>query len=177
MKHIALILIALALVTLTASAQTAVTTTLSSTVTAYADGDIILGAALISTPVPIFGDSPEGYIIGNDCVVDSIFTGTIEFMALSDTVGVLQTLAADNAAFVMTAGVKAKYIGSTTISFTAGATSSYGTSQWIHKYRLTAASKAQKKMYWLAIARSAWTYKQACVLQFTAWFEPDKVSE
>jgi len=167
MKRTAFILIALALVTFTASAQNPASITLSSTVTAYADGDKI-GTALFVTNVNMYGDDYTGFIESIDATVDSVFTGAIEFMALWDTTGVMQYLAADNAAFVLTSGIRAKRIGSITVNFTNGTTYSYGNSgSWFKKYRLNAA----KKIYWIPIARSAYTYKQSGTIQLTPWYE------
>lgn len=161
-----ILLIALALVSIDAMAQNPANITLSSTVTAYAADDRI-GSALIVTPVNVFRETPEGYVMNLDATVDSVFTGSIEFFALFDTAGVMQYIANDNAKFVLTSGIKAKLIGSKTLSFTDGTTYSYAGDNWFHKYRLTSA----KKIYWIPVARTAYTYKQSGKIEITPWID------
>ncbi len=149
--------------------------TLSSVVAAYAVGDRVASTTankiLLATSIPTW-HNPDcaGEIRNVRLDMDSISTGYFRFYALKDTVGVQAALANDNAAFQFTTAVRTNLIGQGTLTLkTEGTTGvTFADTAYTHTFRLLA---GKSKIYWIVVAASAYTAKQAGTMKLTATTE------
>lgn len=161
------------------------TDTLPAVVAAYADGDMVRGATAnkiilaMEVPNPNPSGTTEGYIMDVTLRMDSanVTGGTFDIYALKDTVGIGKDLALNNVAFEYNDAIDNNFIGmqqvvlATQGTTSGGATRSYAFSTVMKRYELAA---GKKKIYFLIVARGAYTPKQSGVIRLTVAFDANK---
>ncbi len=176
---VALILFAsLAQAQIQSGAKEIVTTdTLSSVVSAYADGQMVRGGTankiILATAIPDWlNKNNAGFNTLIKLELDSVCVGLFDLYALKDSAGTGASLTANHGTFQLTKEMSNNTIYKFSINtetagtYAGGARTSMGFAKSFVQYNL-ASTSMYKKIYWVLVARGAYTPKQSGIVRLT----------
>jgi hypothetical protein len=175
------IFLVLALVAGTLSAQIAhnsnmvmrtATDTLKSAVSAYSDGQVIRGttsnAITLSLAIPRYNNlDTTGWIYWSVLEMDSVSTGDIDMIVLSDTLGLWLSLVANHGVFKDTGAIAAYFVARISHNLaSSGTLKTRSSNQFFHPYAVRA---KKTRLYGIPVAKSAYTPKLNGVVKWTLY--------
>lgn len=157
------------------------TDTLPAAVTIYADGQVVRGPAanamVLSVEIPKFNNlDTAGFAYQVKLEMDSVSAnGNFDIWVFNDSAALGANLTANHGVAQFRRTVGNRLVGIINASCTvqgsaaAGAETQVADVQWMHPYVMP--DKVKNRLYFLIIARGAWTPKQSGVIRLTVYMD------